>query len=373
MRKPIAYLDYNATAPVHSEVITAVSAALGVTGNPSSIHASGRKARALVEQARETVAQTLGCSPRDLVFTSGGTEANAQVLLGAPVERFLISAIEHDSVRANAPQAQVIPVQRDGRVDLGSLEQQLALTGGATLVSIMHANNETGVIQPLADISALVRSAGAFLHVDAVQSFGKLPMAEVVAYADLVTLSAHKIGGPKGVGALAILNPKAEPRPLSRGGGQEMARRAGTENIGGIAGFGAACTALAARGGWMGTLELLRNQMETKLIAHGAVVAGYEAPRLGNTSTLAMPGVDASRQLMAFDLEGVAVSAGAACSSGKVKSSHVLEAMGWTPLAASQAIRVSLGWDTQPEEVDRFVAAWANLAQRLGIRQVAAE
>jgi len=372
MTEPI-YLDWNATAPLRSEARAAALAAFGVVGNPSSVHGEGRAARRLVEQAREQVAALVGAEPRNVVFTSGGTEANmlALVPLGAR-ERLLTSAIEHPSVLAGgrfpAGNVERLPVTGDGQVDLAALEQRLAALGDRALVSIMAANNETGVIQPVAQAARLVHSAGGLLHVDAVQAAGRIGWDISAMGADLVTLSAHKIGGPKGVGALIGRAGLDAFKPLITGGGQERGVRAGTENVAGIAGFGAAAAAArASLAAEAARMEALRKRLETGLKAASpqVVVFGIEAERLPNTTLFAVSGMKAETAVIAFDLEGVAVSAGAACSSGKVQASHVLAAMGVPPQLARAAVRVSLGPTTTESDVDGFIEAWIKLSGSL--------
>ena len=372
MTEPI-YLDWNATAPLRSEARAAALAAFGVVGNPSSVHGEGRAARRLIEQAREQVAALVGAEPRNVVFTSGGTEANmlALVPLGAR-ERLLTSAIEHPSVLAGgrfpAGNVERLPVTGDGQIDLTALEQRLTALGDRALVSIMAANNETGVIQPVAQAARLVHSAGDLLHVDAVQAAGRIGWDISAMGADLVTLSAHKIGGPKGVGALIGRAGLDAFKPLITGGGQERGVRAGTENVAGIAGFGAAAAAarasLAAEAARVGAL---RKRLETGLKAASpqVVVFGIEAERLPNTTLFAVSGMKAETAVIAFDLEGVAVSAGAACSSGKVQASHVLAAMGVPPQLARAAVRVSLGPSTTEAEIERFIQAWIKVSGSL--------
>lgn len=368
------YLDYNATAPVRPEAAAAVAEALGAPGNPSSVHGFGRRARKHVEDARERVAALIGAAPADIVFTSGGTEANALALAGAGRKRLLVSAIEHDSVLAAAaaldPEAPRIPAARDGRVDLGALDGLLAAQGGAALVSVMLANNETGVIQPAAEIARRAHAAGALFHCDAVQAAGKMPIDVQELGADLLSLSAHKLGGPQGVGALYVAEHVALA-PLLRGGGQERGRRAGTENVPGIAGFGAAAAAALRDLADMARIAALRDALEAAVLARsnrarrlGVRIAGGEAPRLPNTSCVVLPGVPSETQVMALDLAGVAVSAGSACSSGKVRPSHVLAAMGHSAEDAGAAIRASFGWASAPADVERFVEAWSAMAAR---------
>ncbi len=357
-----AYLDYNATAPIRASAAAAVSEALRLGGNPSSVHAFGRAARARLEDARESVAALVGARPEQLVFTSGGTEANNLALAWARGGRVLVSAGEHSSVLEAAPEAERIPLKGDGQVDLAVLERRLAETPRPSLVSLMLANNETGVVQPLAEAVRLARAAGVPVHCDAVQAAGKMALDVGALGVQLLSLSAHKIGGPTGVGALVIAG-DLSLEPLLRGGGQERRRRAGTENLAGIAGFAAAAREAAGELSEFAKLAQLRNRIEAeiKAVASAARIFGVESPRLANTTCLAMPGVRAETQVMALDLAGVAVSAGAACSSGKVAPSHVLKAMGVGDALADGAIRVSLGWASVPEDVEQFLAAWAKL------------
>jgi len=333
--------------------------AMASPGNPSSVHGHGRRARRLIEAARGRLGERLDVAPDRVVFTSGGTEANHLALLGLPGPR-LVSAIEHPSILEAVPDAVRVPVQPDGRLDLAALAELLARLRPA-LVSLMLANNETGVIQPVAEAARLAHAHGALLHCDAVQAFGKLPLAPTSLGADLVTLSAHKLGGPPGVGAL-VVREGLEPTPLQRGGGQEQRRRAGTENLPGIVGFAAA---LEPTTDW-DAIRVLRDRLEAgaRAIRPDAVVVGATAERLPNTTCLLIPGLAAETQLMALDLAGVAVSSGAACSSGKVGPSHVLAAMGLPPEAARCAVRVSLGWSTTAADVDAFLTACRPLYTR---------
>ena len=360
-----AYLDYNATAPIRPEALAAMTAALAEPGNASSVHGPGRRARRLIEEARTKVAALAGVEPSWVTFTSGGTEANNLALGGLPAARILVSAGEHDSVLQAVPQAQRIGLTPDGLVDLDALAAALQDTPDGTLVSVMLANNETGVIQPLAQVAALVRDAGAWLHCDAVQAAGKIPLDMLALDADLMTLSAHKLGGPPGVGAL-LARPELPLRALQRGGGQERRRRAGTENLAGIAGFGAAAETALEDLAEAQRLGELRDhfEREIKSLATGLQVFGAATPRLPNTSCVAVAGLPAETQIMALDLAGVAVSSGAACSSGKVQPSHVLSAMGVAPELAGGAIRVSLGWASKAEDVARLLAAWGDLYRR---------
>jgi cysteine desulfurase len=358
-----SYMDYNATAPVRPEVVLAVTDALGRTGNPSSVHQAGRAARALLERAREAVAALVGAPPEAVVFTSGGTEANNQALQSVSGVK-LASAVEHDSVLAALPEAPRLPVDRHGVIDLQSLEAQLETLRPA-LVSVMLANNETGVIQPIRDVVACAHGKSALVHCDAVQAAGKISIDISALGVDFMTLSAHKLGGPQGVGAL-VVGPGIEPATLHRGGAQERRWRPGTENLPGIAGFGRACEVAMADVDWPHRVGALRDQLEEAIaeIAPEAHVAGAGVARLANTSCLTMPGVANQIQLIDLDLAGIAVSAGSACSSGKVGPSHVLAAMGLGIEEAQTAIRVSLGWASTGLDVERFVAAWARLFER---------
>lgn len=374
------YLDWNATAPLRQEARAALHEALALAGNPSSVHAEGRAARHLVEQAREDVAALVGAEPANVFFTSGGTEANMLALTPAietatekrPRERLLISAIEHASVRTGGrfPSGATVqvPVTPAGRIDLAVLAEA-AGHAPRPLVSLMLANNETGVVQPIAQAAAIVHAAGGLLHVDAVQGPGRLACDIGVLGADLLTLSAHKIGGPKGVGALVRKSEDIHfPDPLVRGGGQERGLRAGTENVAGIAAFGAAAavarTQLAAEAAHMRTLRDLVER-GLKAISPDAVIFGEEAERLPNTTLFSAAGMKAETAVIAFDLEGVAVSSGAACSSGKVQPSHVLAAMGVAPALTRGAVRVSLGHGTTEADIDRFLSAWRKLSTAL--------
>ena len=361
------YLDHNATAPLRPEARDAMIHALSVTGNPSSVHGFGRAARRLVEEARDAVAGLVGVTPAQIVFTSGGTEANTMALRGlaSAGRRIVVSAVEHPSVLA-ATEATVLPALPDGRVALEALEAALA-AGGPAAVSLMAANNETGVVQPVADAVEIARRHGALVHCDAIQAAGKIPIDFDRLGVDLLSLSAHKIGGPPGVGALVLRDGVAVP-PLMTGGGQERGRRGGTENVPGIAGFGAAALAAHAGLDTFAGLAGLRDTLERDVldVCPAATIFGREVSRLANTSSLEMPGVPAETQVMGFDLAGIAISAGSACSSGKVAASPVLAAMGVADRQASSTIRVSLGWDTEASDVDAFVAAWTAIFRRAG-------
>jgi cysteine desulfurase len=371
------YFDWNATAPLRPQARAAMLAALDAAGNPSSVHAEGRAARRLIETARESVAALVGAEPRNVVFTSGGTEANVLALApvsaagAAPRDRLLVSAVEHPSVLAGGrfPAAAIeqVPVTGDGGLVLAALERRLAALGGHVLASLMLANNETGVVQPVSEVARLVHAAGGRLHVDAVQGAGRIPCDINALGADLLTVSGHKIGAPKGVGAL-VRRDGAEPMPLMRGGGQEQGMRAGTENVPGIAGFGAAAaaarTALAAEGA---RSAALRDRLEAGLKAATpeVVIFGAAVERLPNTTLFAVPGMKAETAVIAFDLEGIAVSSGAACSSGRVQPSHVLAAMGVAAELAGAAVRVSLGPTTAESDIECFIQAWIRVSGAL--------
>ncbi|WGS17547.1 cysteine desulfurase family protein [Bradyrhizobium sp. ISRA463] len=371
------YFDWNATTPLRPEAKAAMAAAWELSGNPSSVHSEGRKARRLVEDARAAVAKAVGGRPQDVVFSSGGTEANALALMpglrrgtSAPVTRLLASAVEHASVLAGgrfAPNAiGSIGVTRSGVVDLDRL-RSLLNEGPTALVSVMLANNETGAIQPVAEVAEIVHRAGGLLHVDAIQAFGKIPFDLASTQADLLSLSAHKIGGPKGVGALVLAEGVEGLEALLRGGGQELGRRAGTENVAGISGFGAAAkTAMAALKADAARVRGLRDRLEHGLRqTPGLVVFSDDVKRLPNTVLFTAPGMRAETAVIGFDLSGVAVSSGSACSSGKVQPSHVLAAMGYRQGLTQGAVRLSLGWSTNETDVDLTLKAWRKLADTL--------
>ncbi len=373
------YLDHNATSPLRPEARAAMAAALAETGNASSIHAEGRAARARIETAREAIATLVGAEPAAVTFTSGATEAVALALSpemelsGRPVrcDVLLISGIEHPAVRAGgrfaAERIEIIPVDRQGLVDLAALDAMLTRHrngGRRALVSVMAANNETGVIEPLREIGARVHAAEGVFHTDAVQIAGRYPFGLETSGADLISLSSHKLGGPQGVGALIARDADTKLPPLLRGGGQERGARAGTENVAAIAGFGA----VAASAGMMlaeevGRLAGLRDRLEDGLqdIAPEVVILSEGAPRIPNTTCFAVPGVAAETAVIAFDLEGVALSAGAACSSGKVGPSTVLAAMKIEPGLARGAMRASLGWNSTKADVARFLEVFARV------------
>jgi cysteine desulfurase len=369
-----AYFDWNATAPLSDAARDAMVEALKATGNASSVHAEGRAARALIEKARVQVAALVGAEPKNVTFTSGGTEANALALTPAletrsertPRDRLFVSAIEHPSVRGGGRFGAFteLPVDADGRVQVAPLTQQLS-AAQRPLVSVMLANNETGVIQPIAEIAGIVHAANGLLHVDAVQGPGRVACDIETLGADLMTVSAHKIGGPQGVGALISRSGIHIAQPLIRGGGQERNARAGTENVAGIAGFGAA--AAAVQPDKTGRVAQMRDRIEVELraITPDVVVFGAKSARLPNTTLFALPGAKAETAIIAFDLNGVAVSSGSACSSGKVQPSHVLAAMGVAPELAQGAIRLSIGPTTTDNDIGMLLTAWRNIAPGL--------
>ncbi len=370
------YFDWNATAPLREEARAAVIAALALTGNASSVHAEGRAARRLVEEARERVADLVGAEGRNVTFTSGATEANMLALTPAievggrkePRDRLLISAIEHPSVRSGgrfpADQVEELPVTARGLVDLAALKRQLGHCQ-RPLVSVMLANNETGVVQPIAEIANIVHAASGVLHVDAVQAPGRIPCDIVALGADLLSLSSHKLGGPQGAGALIRRGDIHITDSLIKGGGQERGQRAGTENVIAIAGFGAAAAAAKQMDGTR--MAALRERAEAgiKAASPQAIFFGVDAPRLPNTSLFTVPGLKAETAIIAFDLNGIAVSSGSACSSGKVQASHVLAAMGVEPELARGAVRVSLGWSTNDADIERLLNAWNTVVSSL--------
>ena len=361
--KPAIYLDYNATAPLRPEALAAANAAMNAPHNASSAHTYGRAAHKMIEDARVNVAALVGCPPAQVIFNSGATEGNNTVLKYFAKERILVSAIEHPSVLEAAPNAEKIPVDKNGTLDLNALETLLKAkkTG---LVSVMMVNNETGVIQPVDKISALTKKYGAFFHCDAVQAAGKISIDMSPGHIDFLTLSAHKIGGPQGAGALCLGICGITPTLLD-GGGQEKKARPGTQNTAAIAGFGAAAQ-IAARDLTHHTThnQTLRDILENSLcnIYNSIIIHSQNAPRVSNTTLFSLPGASSETLLIAFDLEGIALSNGSACASGSVKPSHVLKAMG---ADASGTIRVSTGWASTQGDIDQFLAALEKIAARL--------
>ncbi len=368
------YLDCNASAPLRAESRAAMLGALDALGNPSSVHAEGRAVRGIVEGAREQVARLVNARPSEVVFTSGATEANNWVMAGGWRTIFL-SGIEHDSVLAPARRSGAslvdLAASASGVVDVQAAAEKLAQAArgtGRVLLSLMLANNETGVIQPVAEAAVLAREHGAAFHVDAVQAPGRVAVDFPALGIDVLVLSAHKLGGPRGVGALVIRDGFDLP-PFVAGGGQERRRRGGTENVAGIAGFGAAAAVIAREQDAAMQMSRLRAMLEDGVMqtTPAAVIVGKTAARIANTSCVALPGKAAETLVIKLDLEGIAVSAGAACSSGKVASSHVLEAMGLPSEITRSAIRVSLGPQTQEKDVAAFLAAWDKVAGRAAI------
>jgi len=375
----LVYFDYNAGAPLRPEVAAAIAAVWREPGNPSAVHGPGRAARARLETARAQVATLVGADPAGLIFTSGGTEANATILAGTNAPRLLVSALEHPSlaVPAAARGAEIIAAGPDGQIDLADLERRLAADPRPALVSLMLANNETGVIQPVAEAARLIHARGGWLHCDAAQAAGRLPVSLAALGADFLTLSAHKIGGPPGIGALVLADPSTSLASFLLGGSQENRRRAGTENLTGIIGFGVASTLAGddlALDGPTSKVAALRDRLEqlARTRVPAVQVIGAGVPRLGNTSCLALAGLAGTLQVMALDLAGIAVSAGPACASGRQQTSRVLTAMGLPEAVAGAAIRVSLGWDSRPAEIDHFITAWSTLARRKGFSVSAA-
>ena len=364
------YLDYNATTPIKPEAKQAVIDALELCGNPSSVHENGRKARGIIEAARSSVATLVGVNCRDfgVIFTGGATESNNLALHQSTQGYSLaVSDIEHPSVRSPFCDFATISVNCDGVIDLDSLSVALDKSVRPMLVSIMTANNETGVIQPIAEAAKLIHAKGGIIHTDAVQAAGRLSLNMAESGVDLLSLSSHKIGGPQGVGAL-IAAPRLTIKPLLRGGGQERMARAGTENVAGIAGFGVASQLALYDLAHMPRLRSMRDDMERKLraVAPDLTILGEKAERIVNTSCLAMPPskdgvVKSETQIMAFDLAGIALSAGSACSSGKVSHSHVLKAMNVDEKIAASAIRFSIGWNTSEDDIKCFIEAWTSL------------
>jgi cysteine desulfurase len=363
------YLDDNAASPLRPAARAAMLAALDLVGNPSSVHRFGRAARRMIEDARAQVAALVGAPPTGVIFTSGGTESDALAIVGSGRRRAIVSAVEHDAVLAAArglPAHAEVPVDGDGVVDLAAFDRLLGGDASDAIVSVMLANNETGAIQPVAAIAELAHARGALVHCDAIAAAGRIACDMTTLGVDMITLSSAKLGGPLGAGAL-ILRRGLDIAPLIAGGGQERRRRGGTENLPGIAGFGAAAAEATVALGTGGSMAL-RDKLEAgaRARAPGARIFAEKTARIPNTSCLTMPGVSNETQVMALDLAGVAVSAGAACSSGKVSASHVLRAMGVSEAEAATAIRVSFGWRNVDSDVDAFLAVWGDLFARAG-------
>lgn len=359
-----AYMDYNATTPIYPSVVDAMCDALRHVGNPSSVHRVGREARAMMENAREAVASLINVPNDWVVFTSGGTEADALAIEGAGRKRVLVSSVEHAAVLNVRDDIETIPVDSNGIINLAALGEALKSDDAPALVSVMAANNETGVVQPIKEIVELAHNYGALMHCDAVQMIGKMDFDMHALGCDLVSLSAHKFGGPKGVGALV----KREGLTLDathRGGGQERSLRGGTENLAGIIGFGAATKEKID----FIRIQALRDDLEKQIKELGGIIVAESVERLPNTTCVSLSGLTSERQVMALDLSGVMVSAGSACSSGTVKASHVLKAMGLDEEIADCAIRVSLGWSSSKEDIDMFVQAYSKLVERVQVKK----
>jgi cysteine desulfurase len=387
-----AYLDHNATTPLRPEARAAMGVGLDLLGNASSVHAEGRSARARIETARDSIAALVGTAAKHIVFTSGATEALNLALtpdleIGGPTaaqrtarfERLLIAGGEHVCVLAGhrfpAEAVEMLPLTADGRIDLAGLKAALDRHAGRrVMLALQAANNETGVIQPVEAAVAMVHAAGGAVICDAVQAAGRIDCDFAALPADALVLSAHKIGGPQGIGALCFAPGTYHIRTaVLRGGGQERGLRAGTENVAAIMGFAAAMQAAAGNAQSLGAgLAAWRDEIEQKItqIAPDVVFFGVNAPRLPNTSNFAVPGMEAQVLLMSLDMEGIAVSSGSACSSGKVRRSHVLEAMGVSAALAQGAIRVSLGWDSRHDDLDRFAQAFEKSVRTVKARQV---
>ncbi len=373
------YLDHNATAPVRPEVIEAVAEAMALDGNSMSVHEEGRKARKLVEDAREAVRALVNAPVNGVVFTSGGTESLHYAVHGAmaphKIERIFVSAIEHSAVLANAEttgaEIEIIPALPSGVVDIGWLQDRLAACDaardGAFLVCVMYANNETGVIQPVREISDITHDAGGLYVCDAAQAVGKIPVNFVMSGADMMILTGHKFGGPLGVGAL-VAGPNLPLEPVMRGGGHEENRRAGTHNVPGIAGLGVAARLAEDSPARANEIAALRDRMQTAAEAAGAKIWGADAERLPGTLCLSASGFPGATQLMTMDLAGIAISAGSACSSGKTKPSHVLKAMGAGDEDSLCAIRVSVGWNSTDEDAEAFIREWPAAYERIKAR-----
>ena len=356
MHSPV-YLDHNATSLLRTSVAQSMIDAINLHGNPSSIHSFGRRVRSYVDQARQQVANLVGATPSQIIFTSGGTEANNFALNDTRFHDMFVSSVEHPSILAAANNASLIPVNSDGIVSLDKLSELLSVAPSNSIVSVMFANNETGVIQPISDIAKIAKSKGCFVHTDAIQAAGKCTINFNALNIDCMSISAHKFGGPTGVGAL-IVKEDSNLKPLLAGGGQEGRQRAGTENITGIVGFGAAAEAASRGLEEFQQLAKLRSELELQIQAVGpAIFYGSGAERLVNTSLFGFPGISSETLVMAMDLEGIAVSSGSACSSGNVIDSHVLSAMG----IQGNGVRVSFGWPSGKKDVTAFIGALKRL------------
>lgn len=357
------YLDYNATALIKPEVIELMSEVMEEGGNPSSVHGIGRQAKGRMEEARSVIASAINCRPQMIIFTSGGTEANNMAVLTCGRSRLIVTNTEHDSVRSASSRfkgdVDQLSVDKDGLIVADDLRALLEEDGENTVISILYANNETGVMQDVKNIAAIAHEAGALLHIDAIQALAKVKIDFFDLGADMMSISSHKTGGPQGVGAL-ITDEKLPVKSFVMGGGQEIGRRGGTENIAGIAGFGRAVSMIPQSLSKMKELESWRDEIERKIseYAPGSKFLGKNAKRLPNVSTIYMPNVTSDTQVMNFDLEKICISSGSACASGKVKSSHVIEAMSDDKNIATSTIRMSLGWGSEHKHVDAFIKCW---------------
>jgi cysteine desulfurase len=369
MSKELIYLDYNATTAAKLEVLEVIYAH-NTPLNPSSVHSFGRKAKAIINDARDSVRKLANAGNAEVIFTSSGTEANNLALRGFKASAYFVSAIEHPSVLNIAKElnAQFLPVEPSGIIDLKALDKLLEKSPKNTLVSVMLANNETGVVQPIKEVTKIVCSHGGLLHCDAAQGFGKIDVDMQDLNVDMLTISAHKFGGP--VGAAALLVKKGiNIEPIIIGGGQESGKRAGTENIPAIAGFAKACELADTEK--FSEIEKLKNMLEQSIkeYAPESLVVAEASQRLPNTSSIYMPGMKAETQVINFDLEGIAISAGSACSSGKVENSHVLEAMGVEKDIARNVIRVSLTPETTREEIEKLIECWKSFYDRASCQE----
>jgi cysteine desulfurase len=372
------YLDNNATMPLRPEARRAMIAALESGGNASSVHAEGRHARQVIEKARRQVGRLVNAPPADVIFTSCGTEANNQVISSALTRgtgHILVSAVEHPAVlkvaKASGAQVHVLEVGPDGQVAPQTLASRLEEIGARkapcpVLVSIMLANNETGIIQPIADLARITHEHGGLFHTDAVQGAGKLALDMEALGVDFLSLSAHKIGGPQGAGAL-VARADVAIEPLILGGGQERSKRAGTENLSGIAGFGAAAQIVRKNTEEMSLIKELRDLLEDRIqgFDSNCIILGKDVERLDNTCFFATPGVKAETLVIALDLDAVAISAGSACASGKASTSFVPVAMGYDEETAASMIRVSLGWQNKAEDIERFIDRFSAAVNRM--------
>lgn len=361
------YLDYNATCPIFPEAIKAAADAMAHTGNASSIHADGRAARKIVEDSREQVAKLAGVRAAQIIFNSGATEGNNTILSGFAEKLVLLSPVEHPSVLEATPTTtEFLPLKSDGTIDLDKFEVVME-TSAPALVCVQLVNSETGIIQPVADIARIAKAKGALVLCDAVQAAGRIAIDFKSLGADYLTLSAHKFGGPQGIGALVFREGLQMPK-FMRGGGQEKRQRAGTENVAAIAGFAAASArALENLDAYQTRCKGFQAKLESALKAavNDLVIVGENAPRVANTTDVILPGASAETQLMAMDLEGVAVSSGSACSSGTFKPSHVLASMGYNADEAKSALRFSTGWATTDADIDDAIQAYKKIIQRL--------